>query len=86
MGYGFGEGFVDSGFAKQVGGADGGFGLHPVLCVGGDDAEAVKAEVGHGAGGCADVEGIARGDEDYVYAIALAGGEQVLILEDGMNH
>jgi hypothetical protein len=48
---------------------------------GGDDAEATESEVGHGAGGCADVEGVTRGDEDYIEMIALGRSEQGLIVE-----
>ena len=86
MSHGFGQSVADAGFAQQVGCADGGFGFHPVLGEGGYDAEAREAEVGHGPGRRADVERVARGDEDYVDTVGLGGGEQVLILEDGMNH
>jgi hypothetical protein len=46
----------------------------------------IEAEVGHGAGYGADVERVARGDEDYfyargVYAFALGWSEQELIVE-----
>jgi len=81
VGDGFGEGFKDFGVAEQVGGAYGGFGFHPIHGEGGDYAQAAEAEVGHGAGGCADVEGVARGDEDYFDAVGLGGGEQGLILD-----
>ena len=74
VGYGFGERLVDSGFAEEVGCADGGFCFHPILSVGGDDAQPVEAEVGHGACRGADVERVARGDQDYVHAVALGGG------------
>jgi hypothetical protein len=80
VGDGFGEGLVDFGVAEQAGRADGGLGLHPIDGEGSDDAEALEAEVGHGAGGCADVHGIAWGDEDYVNAVALGGSQQGSIL------
>jgi len=80
VGDGFGEGFVDAGVAEQIGCADGGFGFHPVLGEGGDDGEVMEAEVGHGSGGGADVEGVARGDEDDVEAVGLGLGEQTTIL------
>jgi len=81
VGDGFGEGFVNFGVAEQVGGAHGGFSLHPVHGERGNYAETAEAEVGHGAGGCADVEGVARGDEDYFDAVGLGGGKQGLILK-----
>jgi hypothetical protein len=43
--------------------------------MGGDYGEMREAEVGHGSGDGADVEWIARADEDYVYAVALGGCE-----------
>ncbi len=76
----FGEGFVDAGFAEQVWRADGGFGFHPIDGEGSDDAETLEAEIGHGAGGCADVEGVARGDEDDIDMVALGRSEQGSIL------
>ena len=62
---GFGEGVADAGFTQQVGRADCGFGFHPVVGEGSDDGQMTEAEVGHGAGGGADVERIARRYQDH---------------------
>jgi hypothetical protein len=51
---------------EEVLGADGGLGFAPVGLIWGDDREAVEAEVGHGACDGANVERVARADEDYV--------------------
>jgi hypothetical protein len=40
----------------------------------------MEAEVGHGAGGCPDIQGVARGNQHYFYTIALVRSEQGLIL------
>ena len=68
---------------EQIGRADGGACFAPVRGVGGDDGEPVKAEVGHGAGRRADVEGIARGDENHFEAVALGFWRQEMIVERG---
>lgn len=60
---------------------DGGFRFQPIGCEGGDDGEMREAEVGHGAGGRADVERVARGDQDDFDAVALRRFEQGFILE-----
>ena len=75
-----GEGVEDSCVAQQIGSAYGGFGFHPVNGEGGYDAEALEAKVGHGTGGRADVERVARGDEDDVEAAGLVWGQQMVIL------
>ena len=50
----------------------------------GNDGEPGEAEVGHGACDGADVEGIARGDEDDGDAVALLGSEQGMIVVPGV--
>jgi len=44
--------------------------------IGIDNGEMREAEVGHGTGDGADVEGVARGYENHRYAIALFWSEQ----------
>jgi len=78
--HGFGESFIDFGLAEQIGSADGRLGFHPVLSVGGDDAQMMKAEVGHGARRRADVQRVAWGDEDDVDSGGLVGWDQDKIL------
>lgn len=48
--------------------------------VGIDYAQVSEAEVAHGAGSCADVEGIAGGDQDYAEAVEFGGEWQGNIL------
>ena len=64
MGHGFGESFCPFGVLQKAFCADSGFHLLPMRFPGGDDGETRETEVGQGAGCCADVERIARGDED----------------------
>jgi len=80
-GDGFGEGRMLMGVFEEFRSADGGAGLAPVRLKGSDDGEVREAEVGHGAGRCADVEGVAGGDEDDVDAVALEIGKQEMIVE-----
>lgn len=72
----FSEGGGFAGVGEEFGGADGGTGFAPVRLVGCDDGQMREAEVGHGAGDGADVEGIARRYEDNRDAIALLWSEQ----------
>ena len=81
IGEGFGQGGEFAGGGEEVGRADGGFGFTPVGRVGRCDGEMGEAEVGHGAGDGADVERVARGDEDDFEAVALGGGEQGSIVD-----
>ena len=67
---------ADARGSEQVFRADGGLGLAPVGLVGGDHREAGEAEVGHGPRRRAYIEGIARGDQDDLEAVALAGRGQ----------
>jgi methylthioribulose-1-phosphate dehydratase len=66
---------------EKVFSADCGFGFTPVGFIGSDDGETGKTKVGHGAGGSADIERIARRDENDADAIALRGGKQGMIVE-----
>lgn len=59
----FSNGLELFGFGKQRCGADGGARLAKCELVGVHHAKMEKTEVAHGAGGSADVEGIARGDK-----------------------
>src|ERR1700722_19322941 len=54
-------------------------------CIGSDNCEAIKAEVGHGPSHGADVERIARRDQDDVEPVALEGSGQEPIVEPGMQ-
>ena len=83
MGDGFGEGVEDFGVPQQVGSADGRLGFHPIDREGSDDAEALEAEVGHGACGCTDVQRVAWRDEDDIDTVALGWSEQASILIAG---
>jgi len=56
-------------------------GFAEVFFIGRDDGEAGEAEVGHGPRRRADVERIARRDEDHVEAVAMGFCEQEIILE-----
>jgi len=81
---GFGEGGEAAGLLHDGGGGDGGFGSElGGFELGGfegggvvvDDAEVVEAEVLHGAGGGADVAGVAGADQDDGEAGACGGEE-----------
>jgi len=65
----FGEGLELFGTGEQRGGADGGTRLAKSQLIGVHHAKMEEAEIAHGAGGCADVEGIARADEDDAQAV-----------------
>jgi len=56
-------------------GVDGGAGFAKGDIVGMDDAEVVESEVGHGSGGCTDVERVAAADQDDSEAVGFCGGE-----------
>ena len=79
IGHGVGEGGEFLGFLEQGRGADGGAGFAEGDVVGGDDAEAREAEVGHGAGGGADVERVARRDEDDTQIVLPIGGDASMV-------
>jgi hypothetical protein len=81
MGDGLLQGFRACGSCEEFFRADGGAGFAPVGLVGCDNGEAGEAEVGHGARGRADVERVARGDEDDVDRIEMGCGGQSFILE-----
>jgi hypothetical protein len=75
------QGFRACGSFEEFFRADGGAGFAPVGLVGCDNGEAGEAEVGHGARRGADVERVARGDEDDVDRIEMGCGGQSFILE-----
>ena len=81
---GFGEGGGFTRVGEEFGSADGGAGFAPVGLVRRDDGEVRETEVSHGTGDCADVERVARGDEDDGDAIALVLREQGMIVEPGI--
>ena len=78
---GFGEGSNFAGVGEEFGSVDRGASFAPVGLVGCDHGEVGEAEVGHGARDRADVEGIARRDEDDGDAVALLCGQQGMIVE-----
>jgi len=88
VGDGLGKGREASGLLHDGGGAYGGFGGLGVFDLGGlegggvvvDDAEVGEAEVLHGAGGGADVAGVAGADEDDSKAGAICCGEHESIV------
>ena len=61
---GFGEGGHFGGVGEEFGSANGGTGFAPVRLIRRHDGEMSEAEVGHGARDRADVEGVARRDEN----------------------
>lgn len=68
---GFGDGGEFFGGGENRGSADGGARFAEGQFVGIHDAEVEEAEVAHGASGCADIERIARVDEDDAEAVGL---------------
>jgi hypothetical protein len=73
---GFGEGGEFFGGGEDGGSADGGAGFTKSQFVWIDHAEVEETEVAHGAGGGADVERIARVDEDDAQAVEFGTGGQ----------
>ncbi len=66
---------------EQIGSSNGRTGFAPVGFIWGDHRQAGKRKIGHGTGDRADVERIARRDEDDFNAIALGLSEQEMIVE-----
>jgi len=66
---------------EQIWCADCRFRLPPVRRIWGRHGETVKSEVRHGSRHRADVERIARRDENHIEAVALIGTEQEKIVE-----
>lgn len=66
---------------EQFCGSHCGFCFAPVRFIRGDNGEVREAEVGHGTSHCADVERVARRDEDDSDAIALLRCKQGMIVE-----
>jgi hypothetical protein len=64
---------------EQGRGADGGARLAEGDIVGTDHAQAGEAEVGHGTGGGADVERVARGHQDDAELIFPIGGDASMV-------
>ncbi len=64
------------GVLEKTFGLDCGPGLAPVRLIGRDNGEMREAEVGHGARDGANVERVARTDEDDLDVVALGSGEQ----------
>jgi hypothetical protein len=76
IGDGFGHRFELLGTGKHVGCTDRGFRLTEGRRVGIHHAQAENAEIAHRPCGRADVQRVARGDEDDVKAVELSGGRQ----------
>jgi len=76
IGYRVGQGLSVAGILEKVRGANGRFRLAPMGLVGSNHGEAPETEVGHGPRRRSYIEGIARGDEDDVEAVAMGFGEQ----------
>jgi hypothetical protein len=64
VGDGFGDGFEFFGAGEERHGADGGTGFAEGWIVRVDDAQVEEAEIAHGPGGGADIERVARGNQD----------------------
>ena len=79
IGHGVGEGGEFRGAIQQRGSADGGAGFAEGDVVGVDDAQVGEAEIGHGAGGSADVEGVASGDQDHAQVVFPVGGDVSIV-------
>jgi hypothetical protein len=60
---------------QEGGGADGGAGFPESDVVGTHDPEAGKPEVRHRAGGSADIERVARGNQDYAEVVFPVGSD-----------
>ena len=74
--YGFGDSLELFSTGEQRRGADGGTRLPKSQFIRVHDAKMEESEVAHGAGGSADVEGIARTDEDDAQAAEFRVGRQ----------
>jgi len=72
----FGDGLELFGAGEQRRGADGGTRLAKRGLVGIHDAQVAKAEIAHRAGGGADIERVARGNEHDAQTVELSGGWQ----------
>ncbi len=73
---GFSDGLEFFGAGEQRCGADGGSRLTKSQLIGIHHAKMGDAEVAHGAGGRADVEGVARGDENDAQVVEFGLGRQ----------
>lgn len=76
IGDGVGQGGEFAGVGQDLCATGGGAGLAEGGRVGLDDAQMRKAEIAHGAGGRAEIEGIARGHQDDTQAFGLRRGQQ----------
>ena len=85
--YGFGDSFELFGAGEQRRGADRGTRLTKGQLIGVNHAKMEEAEVTHGAGGSAHVEGIARTDEDDAQMVELGekGQGSELTAEEGLG-
>ena len=81
IGDGFGNGFELLGARENGRSADSGAGLPKRGSVGLHNAKVAKAEIAHRARGGADVEGVARLDEDDAQVVGFSGAEQAPILK-----
>src|SRR5271155_6138959 len=76
VGDGFGDGLELFGTLEYVRRADGGARFAKRRLVGIHHAQMPKSEIAHGAGGRADIERVARGDENDAQAVELSGAGQ----------
>jgi len=81
VGDGVFDGFELLGAREHGRSADGGAGLPKRGRIGLYDAQMAEAEIAHGASGGADVERVARLDEDDAQAVGFSGAEQAPILK-----
>ena len=79
IGDGFGEAGEFLGLLQQRGGAHGGAGFAEGHIVWIDHAQAREAEVGHGAGGGADVERVARRNQYHAQIVFPVGGDASMV-------
>jgi hypothetical protein len=79
----FGEVLCTLGVLEKTFGLDCGPGFSPVRLIRRDNREMREAEVGHGARDGANVERVARADEDDLDVVALGSGEQEMIVDRG---
>src|SRR5580698_1433324 len=73
IGHRIGDVLALFGAGENVSRADRGTGLAKGRRIGIDHTQVVKAEVAHGARGCADVQRIARADQHYMETVEFSG-------------
>jgi len=79
FGHGFGQALRAAGDLEEFFGPDSRFRLTPMRLIRRDDGEMRKAEVGHGARGRSDIEGIAWRDQHHADGMGFRGQETIVV-------